>query len=594
MRLRRKKWAPSMIEAHPDVALTEGKEAELLPFDGLEIGSGRGKFLLEMAKKNPSRRFLGLEMNYNAFSLAVKRAANDPDAPKNFAFLNVPMERVMETLKDDSISDIYLNFSDPWPKKKQYKRRLTYPTRLYEYYRVLKKGGTVRFKTDNEALYRDSVHYFKAFGQFEIRFEGVYETDDPDDVCTEFEARFRAQGVPIYRIVAVKTTDRKLEKPKGRNGLMDMPEVKLKAEGKISRLTDKTFHLDERFGKAGDWFYTANYFLKTRKIVTEHLANQTAMLQFFQREDDVMACGLDEVLALIQKFAVHPEALKILALNDGDVIKAEEPVLKIEGKYEDFGFLESAIDGILSRRSSVATNAMRVIRVANGKPILDMADRQDDPYTQAGDGYAAYVAGLRLFSTLAQGSWVGLKAGGTMPHALIELCQGDILKAADCYLETYPDKPVTALIDYHNDVVNDSVALAKHLGKKLGCVRIDTSKALMDHWFDDPKRRDHIHVSDLEGVNVYQVKALREELDRNGFPWVKICVSSGFNDKKIAAFEAAKAPVDIYGVGTFLVQNHVGYTGDLVKLNGKPQAKEGRFELPSDRLKEVKLSPNSL
>lgn len=362
-------------------------------------------------------------------------------------------------------------------------------------------------------------------------------------------------------------------------------EINDKENGLIKRLTNKTFKFDNRFM---DGYYSANYFIKTRKIVLEHLQGHIAKMQFFQRSDDVMACGLDECIALLQEFSSNPENLEIEALNDGDIVKSGEPVLKIKGRYEDFGFLESAIDGILSRRSSVATNCYRVLKVTNGKPVLNMGDRQDDPYTQSGDGYASYVAGMRLFSTDAQGAWVGILGGGTMPHALIELCDGDVNKAADYFYETFSGKPITVLIDYRNNAVWDSVALAKHLGDKLGAVRVDTSKALIDHYFDD--KMDEYEGKDIHGVNIYQIKALREELDKAGYPFVKIVVSSGFDEKKIKFFEDNGAPVDIYGVGTSLLKIFVGYTGDLVELDGKPQAKEGRSDIPSSRLEKVKLN----
>lgn len=362
-------------------------------------------------------------------------------------------------------------------------------------------------------------------------------------------------------------------------------EINDKENGLIKRLTNKTFKFDKRFM---DGYYSANYFIKTRKIVLEHLQGHIAKMQFFQRSDDVMACGLAECIALLQEFSSNPEDLEIEALNDGDIIKSGEPVLKIKGRYEDFGFLESAIDGILSRRSSVATNCYRVLKVTNGKPVLNMGDRQDDPYTQSGDGYASYVAGMRLFSTDAQGAWVGILGGGTMPHALIELCDGDVNKAADYFYETFSGKPITVLIDYRNNAVWDSVALAKHLGDKLGAVRVDTSKALIDHYFDD--KMDEYEGKDIHGVNIYQIKALREELDKAGYPFVKIVVSSGFDEKKIKFFEDNGAPVDIYGVGTSLLKIFVGYTGDLVELDGKPQAKEGRSDIPSSRLEKVKLN----
>ena len=257
-----------------------------------------------------------------------------------------------------------------------------------------------------------------------------------------------------------------------------MEEYELKEKGLIKRLTNKTFQFDPRLK---DGFFSANYFLKTRKIVLENIPNQIVTMQFFQREDDVKVCGLDECISLIHEFAIEPESLKIEALNDGDMISNGEPVLKITGKYENFGFLESMIDGILARRTSVCTNTYRVMKVLNGKGIINMADRQDEYNTQIGDGYAAYVAGLKADSTDAMGLWWGGKGLGTMPHALIQICDGDICKAADFYLNTFPNEKVTALIDYHNNVVRDGLLIARHLKDKLKAVRVDTSKALIDH-----------------------------------------------------------------------------------------------------------------
>ena len=181
-------------------------------------------------------------------------------------------------------------------------------------------------------------------------------------------------------------------------------EIKLKEAGKISRLTNKTFQFDTRLK---DGFFAANYFLKSRKIVVEHAPNHIVTMQWFQRTNDAMACGIDEAIALVHTFAVDPASLTIEAINDGDLIDANEPVLKVTGKYENFGFLESMIDGILARRSSVATNVYRTVRELKGKDIFSMADRQDEYNTQIGDGYATYVAGIRKVSTDAQGLWWG-------------------------------------------------------------------------------------------------------------------------------------------------------------------------------------------
>ncbi|MBM3909789.1 MAG: nicotinate phosphoribosyltransferase, partial [Firmicutes bacterium] len=152
-------------------------------------------------------------------------------------------------------------------------------------------------------------------------------------------------------------------------------EIELKRAKKITRLTNRTFQFPEAIRQG---FYTANYFLKTRSIIERFMPKQIVTMQFFQWQPNLTVCGVDESIALIHTFSHHPENLKIEALEDGDEVQSKEPVLRITGAYEDFGFLESTIDGILSRRSSVATNTKEVLKAANGKPVFSMADRQDD------------------------------------------------------------------------------------------------------------------------------------------------------------------------------------------------------------------------
>jgi len=358
-------------------------------------------------------------------------------------------------------------------------------------------------------------------------------------------------------------------------------EVTLKEQGKISRLTNRTFCFDERL-RTG--FFAANYFLRSREIVRKYNPGHIVTMQFFQRADDAMACGIDESIALIHTFAIHPEELIIEALNDGDIIQSLEPVLKITGMYENFGFLESMIDGLLARRSSVATNVYRVVAKLGGTPCFSMADRQDDYLTQIGDGYATYVAGIRRVSTDAQGYWWGGKGMGTMPHALIQVCGGDIIKAASLYKRAFPDEKVTALIDYNNDVVTDSLILARHLKTELKAVRVDTSKSLIDHYFDGEDTSGF----DPHGVCKELISALRKALDGEGFNYVKIIVSSSFDVYKITEWVKLGVPVDMYGVGTAFVNNTtIGFTGDLVMLDGKREAKEGRENKPSIRLQVV-------
>lgn len=262
-----------------------------------------------------------------------------------------------------------------------------------------------------------------------------------------------------------------------------MKEIELKMQGKIKRLTNKTFKFDERVGEG--WF-SAVYFLKTREIAEKYRPNSIVTMQFFQKEDAVL-CGTDEVIALVKSFAKNPDELEIYSLEDGDKIKPYETVLTITGPYQNFGFLEGVIDGILARRTSVATNVYNVVKAARvsgkQKPIIFMGDRDDHFTQQAGDGYAAYIGGSKAQATHAMSEWWGKKGMGTMPHALIQLFEGDIVEATRAYHETYPEDDLVALVDYNNDVITDALKVAREFGETLKAVRLDTSNTMVDQYF---------------------------------------------------------------------------------------------------------------
>ncbi|PKR79322.1 nicotinate phosphoribosyltransferase [Halalkalibacillus sediminis] len=368
-----------------------------------------------------------------------------------------------------------------------------------------------------------------------------------------------------------------------------MKEFYKKQQGLIKRLTNETFKFDERI-KEG-WF-SAVYFLKTKKIVEEHLADNVVTMQFFQKSDAVL-CGSDEAIALLHTFAENPENLEIHALQDGDKIKPYEAVLTVKGPYQDFGFLEGIIDGILGRRTSVATNVYDVVKAGrtNGdqKPIIFMGDRDDHYTQQSGDGYAAYIGGSTAQATHAMNEWWGKKGIGTMPHALVQMFKGDIVAATRAYQETFPEDELIALVDYNNDVVADSLKVARYFGEELKGVRVDTSGQMVDKYFF---RNQHIMGSfDPRGVNPQLIFALRHALDEEGFQHVKIVVSGGFTQEKIEKFESLHVPVDMYGVGSNLLRVNIGFTGDNVELNGEGEAKQGRKLNPNPRLEKVEY-PN--
>ena len=362
---------------------------------------------------------------------------------------------------------------------------------------------------------------------------------------------------------------------------MRMKEFELKAKGKISRLTNRTFKFDDR---VKDGWFSAVYFLKTAKIAEKYKKNTKVTMQFFQRKDGVL-CGVDEAIALIHTFAKSPETLVIKALADGDVIAPFESVLTITGHYWQFGFLEGLIDGILARRTSVATNVHNVVKAAGSKEVIFMGDRDDHFSQQAGDGYAAYVGGSSAQATHAMNAWWGKQGMGTMPHALIQLFDGDIVAASKAYMETFPEDDLVALVDYNNDVITDSLLVAEAFGNKLAAVRLDTSQTMIDQYF--MRNQEALGSFDPRGVNSALVFALREALDQHGYHHVKIVATGGFTAQKITQFETTNTPVDTYGVGASLLKVNIGFTGDNVLINGSQQAKAGRKFHDNPRLETI-------
>src|SRR5690625_4353650 len=351
-----------------------------------------------------------------------------------------------------------------------------------------------------------------------------------------------------------------------------MKEIEQKLAGKINRLTNKTFKFDQRI-KEG-WF-SAVYFLKTKEIAEKKVPQNHVTMQFFQKENAVL-CGTDEAIALVHTFAEKPEMLEIHSLKDGDRISPYESVLTISGAYQQFAFLEGIIDGILARRTSVATNVYNVVKAARSsgeqKPVIFMGDRDDHFTQQAGDGYAAFIGGSTAQATHAMNEWWGKKGMGTMPHAMIQMFRGDVVAASKAYHEIFPEDELVSLVDYNNDVITDSLKVARAFGRTLKAVRLDTSRTLVDKYF---LRNHHLMGTfDPRGVNPELIFALREALDAEGFDFVKIVASGGFTEDRIRYFESKNVPVDMYGVGSSLLKINIGFTGDNVLLNGTHSAKQ--------------------
>ena len=118
MRLRHKKWQDRVLTENQDIGkdLSSFDPESVKDYQRLEIGSGCGGFLLDMAKKQPEKKFLGVEINQTAFAIAVKKASGEKEEAKNFTFLNSPIERIFPLVQDEQLESIFINFPDPWPK----------------------------------------------------------------------------------------------------------------------------------------------------------------------------------------------------------------------------------------------------------------------------------------------------------------------------------------------------------------------------------------------------------------------------------------------------------------------------------------------
>jgi nicotinate phosphoribosyltransferase len=358
-----------------------------------------------------------------------------------------------------------------------------------------------------------------------------------------------------------------------------MPETPVQSPRR-TRLDPGIFNLPVERMREG--YYSDKYFVRTREILQADGHHPRVTMQVFGKAQAFLG-GMDEAIAILKLCATSWTDLVVHALYDGDEVAPWEPVMLIEGPYDAFAHLETLYLGVLARRTRVGTNTRRVVEAANGKEVLFFPARHDHWLVQTGDGYAAHVAGAIGVSTDAQASWWGSEGVGTVPHALIAAYGGDTVLATCKFAEIVdPSVKVITLVDFENDCVGTSLAVADALGDRLHGVRLDTSEMLVDRSVVPQMGRFK-----PTGVNPQLVWNVRRALDARGFHHVRIFVSGGFTVDKIREFEALGVPVDGYGVGSSLFQGRFDFTADVVRLEGRPCAKVGREYRPNPRLERV-------
>ena len=332
-------------------------------------------------------------------------------------------------------------------------------------------------------------------------------------------------------------------------------------------------------------YYSDKYFVRARELMLAEGRGPEVTVQVWQQRNAVVA-GTDEAIGIIKLCLTEGYDfgdIEIRSLRDGQRAQPWEPVMSITGPYPAFVHLETLYVGVLSRRTRIATKTRAVVDAAWPRPIMFFPARHDHWMVQTGDGWAAHVAGAIGVSTDAQASWWGSSGIGTVPHGLIAAYGGDTVAATKALAVLMPDDVyIVSLVDFDNDCVGTSLAVARALGKRLWGVRLDTSKMMVDRCMVD-----EMGDIDPRGVNPRLVHRVRDALDAAGFGHVQIVASGGFDAEKIRAFEAAKVPVDSYGVGSSLMRGSFNYTADVVLVDGKPVAKAGRKYRPSDRMEVV-------
>ena len=209
MRMRKKKNCDVRMERCSNIWIknpeeNKGKWSQVFGNDNpihIEIGCGKGNFILGMARMYPDINFIGIEKVEDVIVMAMEKVT--AAELTNVLFMDMDAERIEEFFTKGEIERIYLNFSDPWKKKKQAKRRLTHKNFLDKYKNVLNEGDYIFFKTDNRPLFEFSLNSFceENYKLSNISLD-LHNSNFEGNVMTEYEERFSKMGMPIYRIEA--------------------------------------------------------------------------------------------------------------------------------------------------------------------------------------------------------------------------------------------------------------------------------------------------------------------------------------------------------------------------------------------------------
>ncbi len=297
------------------------------------------------------------------------------------------------------------------------------------------------------------------------------------------------------------------------------------------------------------------YFARSLRVLKARGLNPVVRAEFIAKGLPggwpwAVLAGLQEALYLAERLPV-----KIRAMQEGSVFYPWEPVLEIEGRYQDFCVFETSMLGLLCQASGVATQSARFKSLVGQRLLISFGARRMHPAVAPMIERNAFVGGCDGVAVVKSGEIIGEHPMGTMPHALI-LCFGstvEALKAYDDVLE--PTFKRVALIDTFLDEKFECINVAEALGGKLYGVRFDTPSS---------RRGNFAHI----------LREARWELDTRGYGHVKFFVSGGLGEDDVPALNPY---VEGYGIGTSISNAPVvDFSMDIVEVDGEPRAKRGK------------------
>lgn len=307
---------------------------------------------------------------------------------------------------------------------------------------------------------------------------------------------------------------------------------------------------------------TDAYFLRTEESLDElgvnpHVVAEVTADQFDDGEVETF-CGLKEAVNLLGDTEEHDGLpITVEAIPEGHRFDGV-PVMRIHGKYLDFARYETALLGLLSQSSGYATAARRIVKAADGVPVLSFGSRHIHPGLAPYMERAAAVGGVDGYSNVGAAGALEAEPSGTMPHALmLSLGKGRQEAAWQAFDRAVDeDVPRIALVDTFTDEVDEALRACEALGQDLDGIRLDTTGS---------RRGDFKHI----------IREVRHEMEQEGYYDVDIYVSGGID---VEAVEELREYVDGFGIGSAITNaDPIDFGLDIVELNGEPISKRGKL-----------------